>query len=181
MREAARLFYERGYHATLIDEIGEAAGITGPGVYRHFKSKEALLVALIDESADRAAADIKMVHEQGGSPQKMLERLVQSQVRLAIDGAPLLMVLSGHELRDLPADERLRLSRRDRLNREEWVHLLAAARPELQSVEVRAMVTGIIALLRTMATQTELERDRLERLTMKMVFAAVGLRRRVAG
>jgi AcrR family transcriptional regulator len=44
---AAKLFSTRGYVDTGIDDIGEAVGVTGPAVYRHFKSKEALLVAVL--------------------------------------------------------------------------------------------------------------------------------------
>lgn len=176
MREAARLFFERGYHATWIDDIGVASGITGPAVYRHFKSKEDLLVALIDESADRAAADIKHVHEQGGTPTEMFERLVRCQVRLAIEGAALLMAVTAHELRELPAEERLRLVRRDRLNREEWVHLLAAVRPDLDDAEVRTTAVGVIEFIRALATaQSGLDSDRLERLIVNMVLPAVGI------
>ena len=48
---AADLFSARGYHAVGIDDIGAAAGISGPGVYRHFPGKQALLAALCDRVA----------------------------------------------------------------------------------------------------------------------------------
>jgi AcrR family transcriptional regulator len=53
LREAARLFYEKGFHAVSVDEIGEAAGATGAAIYRHFKDKEELLSTLFDEAQDR--------------------------------------------------------------------------------------------------------------------------------
>ncbi len=43
LESAIRLFRTNGYDATGIDEIGAAAGITGPGVYRHFSSKQEIL------------------------------------------------------------------------------------------------------------------------------------------
>src|SRR3954453_386295 len=53
LESAADLFAEKGFHGVGIDDIGEAAGITGPGVYRHFPSKQALLETLIDRTMDR--------------------------------------------------------------------------------------------------------------------------------
>ena len=43
LRAAADLFAARGFHDVGMDDIGAAAGITGPGVYRHFASQQALL------------------------------------------------------------------------------------------------------------------------------------------
>jgi AcrR family transcriptional regulator len=40
---AAELFAHRGFHGVGIDDIGAAVGISGPGVYRHFRSKDAVL------------------------------------------------------------------------------------------------------------------------------------------
>ena len=50
LQSAADLFATKGYHAVGIDDIGAAAGISGPGVYRHFASKQALLEALCDRA-----------------------------------------------------------------------------------------------------------------------------------
>jgi len=47
--ESMRLFLERGYHGTSIDDITQAAGLTKGALYWHFKSKEALLKRIIDE------------------------------------------------------------------------------------------------------------------------------------
>ena len=49
---AGRLFGERGYEATRLDEIAAAAGVTKPIVYRHFDSKRDLYLALLDRHRD---------------------------------------------------------------------------------------------------------------------------------
>lgn len=46
---AGRLFGERGYAGTRLDDIAAAAGVTKPIVYRHFDSKQALYVALLQK------------------------------------------------------------------------------------------------------------------------------------
>lgn len=47
MDAAARLFVQKGYHGTSVATIAHATGLTAGALYRHFKSKEDLLLALI--------------------------------------------------------------------------------------------------------------------------------------
>src|SRR5260370_33598822 len=44
---AERLVAERGFLAVRLEDIGAAAGVSGPAIYRHFPNKEALLVDLL--------------------------------------------------------------------------------------------------------------------------------------
>ena len=45
---AGRLFGERGYDATRLDDVAAAAGVTKPVLYRHFDDKTALYLALLE-------------------------------------------------------------------------------------------------------------------------------------
>jgi AcrR family transcriptional regulator len=49
---ATRLFAERGYSATTVEDIARAAGVTKPMLYRHFESKQELCVALLTRTRD---------------------------------------------------------------------------------------------------------------------------------
>lgn len=53
---AARLFAERGFAATTVDEIVLDAGVSKPAFYRHFDSKKALHMALLEQHRDELAA-----------------------------------------------------------------------------------------------------------------------------
>jgi len=53
LKEAMRLFLERGYHGTSIDDITRAAGLTKGALYWHFESKEDLLKRIIKEFENR--------------------------------------------------------------------------------------------------------------------------------
>src|SRR6202050_636924 len=44
---AERLFSERGFQAVRLEDIGAAAGVSGPAIYRHFPNKESMLVELL--------------------------------------------------------------------------------------------------------------------------------------
>ncbi len=48
LEAAADLFARQGFHAVGIDDIGAAAGVSGPAVYRHFQNKDAILRELCD-------------------------------------------------------------------------------------------------------------------------------------
>jgi AcrR family transcriptional regulator len=52
MNAAGRLFGERGYAHTRLDGIAAAAGVTKPVLYRHFDSKKALYLALLERHRD---------------------------------------------------------------------------------------------------------------------------------
>jgi AcrR family transcriptional regulator len=53
---ATRLFAERGFAATTVDDIVQAAGVTKPILYRHFESKRHLCVALLERYRDELVA-----------------------------------------------------------------------------------------------------------------------------
>jgi AcrR family transcriptional regulator len=49
---AGRLFGERGYDGTRLDDVAAAAGVTKPILYRHFADKERLYLALLERHRD---------------------------------------------------------------------------------------------------------------------------------
>ena len=56
---AERLVAERGFLAVRLEDIGAAAGVSGPAIYRHFPNKEALLVELLVGISTRLLAGAK--------------------------------------------------------------------------------------------------------------------------
>ena len=56
LREAARLFAEKGYYGTSTREIAAAAEIRQPSVFHHFPTKDAIMLALIDINLDEPTA-----------------------------------------------------------------------------------------------------------------------------
>ncbi|MFC4944150.1 TetR/AcrR family transcriptional regulator [Pseudonocardia sp. GCM10023141] len=60
---AARLFRRRGFAGVGIDDIGAAVGITGPGVYRHFTGKQAVLAAIVNGWLDQVDQQRELLGE----------------------------------------------------------------------------------------------------------------------
>ena len=52
LNAAINIFSQKGYHATRVDEIVDAAGTSKGGVYFHFPSKQDIFLGLVDEFAD---------------------------------------------------------------------------------------------------------------------------------
>lgn len=118
---AKRLFFERGFDAIGVDELGAAAGVTGPGLYRHFKSKEEILATLFDEAMDRLLMLSGPRHED---PLEDLRRLADAHVTFALDDPALLSIYSRED-RSLSEAYRRRLHRRQRQFVERWRASLA--------------------------------------------------------
>jgi AcrR family transcriptional regulator len=77
-RTAARLFATRGYDATSVREIVEAAGVTKPTLYYHFGSKEGLAQALLHRPLSGLAEALQAIAEGDGDSVTVLERIFQA-------------------------------------------------------------------------------------------------------
>ena len=53
LQAAAQLFAERGSRAVGVDDVGAAVGVTGPAIYRHFASKDAMLAEMLLRISER--------------------------------------------------------------------------------------------------------------------------------
>jgi AcrR family transcriptional regulator len=143
---ALRLFRERGYHGVGIDEIGDAAGISGPTVYHYVASKAELLADAYDRVGARVQVGVERAIADAGSPAEALDQLVRSYAAIAMDSVDLIVVTS-REGSAIPEEERPRLARRRRAVRDGWVVPLRELRPELAEAEVRLLVRAAFPLV----------------------------------
>ena len=68
-----RVFAERGYEATSVEEIAERADISKPIVYEHFGGKEGLYAVIVDREIEQIVSCI-VEAISSGSPRERLER-----------------------------------------------------------------------------------------------------------
>jgi AcrR family transcriptional regulator len=151
LQAAAELVARRGYHAVSLADIGAAAGIVGSGVYRHFTSKSAILVALLDQVMDRLLDNAAQIAGSGQDDALVLEALVADQVAFAVNDRYLVR-LYQREVHTLPESDRRRLRRLQRHYVEEWVHVLGGLRPELTDGEARAVVHAAVGAIQSVAS-----------------------------
>ncbi len=170
---AVSLFHERGYHATGMDDIGEAAGITGPAIYRHFKNKEEIITAAITQGTDQILAKVHEIVASSTSPEETLERLAHNFMRATLNDPALAAIIVG-ELRLLDPSSRATVERAFRLHLEEWVHALSQLRPELSDGELRVLVTGAFGLFESVTQyDSGLDRQVVEDLLVDMAIAGL--------
>lgn len=174
MAVAADLVAQRGYHAVSMTDIGNAAGISGPGIYRHYTGKPAVLVALFDRVIDRLNGEALDVVRMDEPPGDSLRRLINGQVNFVVTDRMLAQVYYV-EFQNLPDADRRRLRRKQRLYLEEWVHLLGLLRVDLNDGEIYASVHAAIgAIQSTLFHSIGLPEERLRSLLADAARSVLG-------
>jgi AcrR family transcriptional regulator len=170
---AARLFATRGYRSVGVDDIGEALGLTGPAIYRHFPSKEALLVAVFDGVISDNLVRIREIVAENQDPEQALKAMIAHHCRFVLEQTENLMTWR-QEARNLPDDEGRRLRRLQRMYVEEWVHVISELRPDLTDVEVRTVAHAAITLLQSPTEyHSGLQDDRMMDVLAEMALSAI--------
>jgi AcrR family transcriptional regulator len=171
---AMGLFASRGYHGVSMDDIGAAAGVTGPALYHHFAGKEAMLAAALNPVSEQLLAGGRArVADHGSDPAAALGALVDFHVDFALEN-PAVIALHLHELDRLPEDPRREIRRLQRLYVEEWVGVLTTLRPDLAASEARVLAHAAFGLMNsTPFLSGEVDRDRCAELLRASALAAL--------
>ncbi|MEW1584008.1 TetR/AcrR family transcriptional regulator [Micromonospora vinacea] len=171
---AVGLFAARGYHGVSMDDIGAAAGVTGPALYHHFAGKEAMLAAaLIPVSEGLLAGGRERVAGRSDDPRGVLESLIDFHVEFALAN-PAVIALHLHELDRLPEEPRRRIRRLQRLYVEEWVTVLTALHPGMPDGEARVLAHAAFGLMNsTPFLGGEVDRRRRAELLRGATLAAL--------
>src|SRR6186997_2589538 len=94
---AERLVAERGFLAVRLEDIGAAADISGPAIYRHFPNKEALLVELLVEISARLLSGGRAVVADADDAAAALNRLIEFHLDFTL-GEPDLIRIQDRDL-----------------------------------------------------------------------------------
>jgi len=108
LQKALELFSEKGYDATSVREICEAAGITKPTLYHFYGSKEGVYRAIVEGALDRFQRDLVLALGAEGSLRDRLVRMAQAYVegtRREPDLARFVMALIHNSPRSAPATD----------------------------------------------------------------------------
>jgi AcrR family transcriptional regulator len=101
---ALALFAERGYAATTMDDIAEAAGVTKPLVYQHFDSKRALYLELMDVISQQLVTEIVTATAEAEGPRQQVEKGFAAYFEVMFANENAFRLLYG---RDAPGDPEL--------------------------------------------------------------------------
>jgi AcrR family transcriptional regulator len=173
LRAAAQLFAERGSRAVGVDDVGAAVGVTGPAIYRHFASKDAMLAEMLLRISERLlAGGTERVAAAGADPAVQLRALIAFQVDFALDN-PALITVQDRDLGSLAEGDAAEVRRLQRRYVEVWVAVLARLHPEAEAAACRARAHAVFGLINsTPHSAGRLPREAMADLLAGMAEAA---------
>ena len=129
---AAEQFAARGFVSVTVDDLGAAAGVSGPALYHHFESKEAMLgEMLIDISRHLLEAGRSL--RDAAAPSQLLDDLISMHVDFAVDHRALISVHFRDLLQASPDDQR-KVRRLQREYVEVWVDALVERHDDMGQI-----------------------------------------------
>ncbi|MCW2675626.1 MAG: Transcriptional regulator, TetR family [Modestobacter sp.] len=175
LRAAAQLFAERGSRSVGVDDVGAAVGVTGPAIYRHFASKDAMLAEMLLRISERLlAGGSEQVAAAGPDPADQLRALIGFQVDFALDN-PALITVQDRDLGALSDRDARQVRQLQRRYVEVWVDVLARLHPQASTVACRARAHAVFGLINsTPHSAGRLARPAMADLLAGMAEAAAG-------
>lgn len=174
LARAAELFAARGFHGVSMGDLGAACGISGPALYRHFPSKDAMLAEMLVSISEELLREGRARVGTAASPAEAVRRLVDWHVDFALHNKALIVV-QDRDWSTLPdeARERVRVLQREYV--ELWVGQLLGVHPELDAARGRAMAHAAFGLINSTPHSTFLSEPEMAALLEEMAGAALGL------
>lgn len=153
----ARLFRARGYPAVSTSEIGKGAGIAGPGLYRSFSSKQAILDALLRRLDEwRSLECVRAIRANSEAAQR-LRGLVEGHVRISLD-APDLVAVCVTELPHASGEVRDAYLRNKADRESVWTDLIIKLVPKTTTIEARLLIAAAVTFIEDVARTWHLTR-----------------------
>ena len=143
---AERLVAERGFQSVRLEDIGAAAGVSGPAIYRHFPNKEALLVELLVGISTRLLAGAKGVVAQTPDAQRALDGLIDFHLDFALGESDLIRI-QDRDLDHLPDPAKRQVRKSQRQYVEIWVDTLRRLDLAGSESDARLMAHAVFGLL----------------------------------
>jgi AcrR family transcriptional regulator len=173
LRAAAQLFAERGSRSVGVDDVGAAVGVTGPAIYRHFASKDAMLAEMLLRISERLLeGGAEVAAAAGDDPGDQLRALIDFHVEFALDN-PALITVQDRDLGALSEPDARRVRQLQRRYVEEWVGVLARLHPAAPTAACRARAHAVFGLINsTPHSAGRLARPAMARLLTRMAEAA---------
>src|SRR4051812_39912045 len=155
-------------------DIGAACGISGPALYRHFTSKDAMLAEmLVSISAELLDVGRRRASE-AGSPEEALRALVRWHIDFALHHKPLIVV-QDRDWDSLPPDARDDVRRLQREYVELWVATLRQLDDSLDPDRGRAMAHAAFGLINSTPRASYLSETEMSELLEAMALHALAL------
>jgi AcrR family transcriptional regulator len=170
---AAELFGRHGYHEVGVQEIAAAAGLTGPAVYRHFPSKQAILAHALLAGVDAFAGAAEQAFGAAGTPGDRLRALDLRLAELSVQHRETLALWRWQGRHLAPQDQAAVVQRAGAVM-ERWSAELRAARPELPGADAALLCWAAMSVFGSVSVHhVSLPRARFTRLLAAVAGAVL--------
>jgi AcrR family transcriptional regulator len=130
LRTAARLFQQRGYDATSMNDVAAALKLSKGGLYHHFQGKDEILFEIMNHAMDitreRVLAPVRSIVD----PEDRLRLLIRRHMEVVLSPRDREITVMLHENHPLPPALRRRINTR----KKEYVHFVEDLIAEVQRV-----------------------------------------------
>jgi AcrR family transcriptional regulator len=171
---AAELFAARGFHGVSVSDIGAACGISGPALYKHFASKDAVLAEMLVEISERLLEVGRQRADQAPDGPSAVTALIAWHVDFALRHRALIVV-QDRDWASLPEDAREQVRKLQREYVDVWAARLREVHPGLRLDSARAMAHAAFGLINSTPHSGLLPDARMRELLSQMAGDALGL------
>jgi AcrR family transcriptional regulator len=130
LRAAARLFRRKGFHATSTRDIAAATGMQSGSPFYHFKSKGALLHAVMEEgmrsAIEKQAAALQKAEQETSSPRRLLAILIRNHFDILLGAGSDFIPVMLYEARSITPRQRATLAQLQSEYEAPWAPVLQA-------------------------------------------------------
>ncbi|MCR2792572.1 TetR/AcrR family transcriptional regulator [Microbacterium sp. zg.Y625] len=172
LREASRLFAQRGFAGVSLEDLGTAVGITGPAVYRHFPNKQALLGAILVDVSRTLRDGGGAVVAAGRTSHDTLDALIAFHVDFALTSADVIRV-HDRELASLSEADRRTVRRLQREYVELWVVVLDGLRHTIPAAALRVRAHACFGLINSTPHSLQAARDSIGDAELRDILRAM--------
>ncbi|ABG92319.1 probable transcriptional regulator, TetR family protein [Rhodococcus jostii RHA1] len=153
IEQATRLFAERGFASTTLQDIADATGLTRPALYHYVANKDELLSRLVSESTETPAALLHTINERTdlGPTEKLRE--MATAIALHQAQAPDRFQLIIRSEAELPEDISRNYEQSRRHVLKEFIHVIedGIRIGEMRPVDPRTAALAVIGMLNWIA------------------------------
>ena len=150
LRTAARLFQQRGYDATSMNDIAGALKLSKGGLYHHFQSKDEILFEIMNHAMEITEERVLAPVRQIANPEERLRALIRLHIEVVLSPRDREITVMLHVNHPLPPALRKRINAR----KKEYVHFVEGLMTEVQrtrrakgSVTPRAAAFALLGMI----------------------------------
>ncbi|MGA9390068.1 MAG: TetR/AcrR family transcriptional regulator [Candidatus Sulfotelmatobacter sp.] len=129
LRTAARLFQQRGYDATSMNDVAAALKLSKGGLYHHFQSKDEILFEIMNHAMKITQERVLNPVRTIADPEERLRALIRLHIEVVLSPRDREITVMLHENHPLPPALRKRINSR----KKDYIHFLENLMAEVQS------------------------------------------------